>query len=41
MADELVFHYQGQVRLLGSPSRLDRAISIVTAVFVFAIAVGC
>jgi hypothetical protein len=38
MADELVLHYQGQDRLLGSPARLDRAISIVAAVLVCAIA---
>ena len=39
MADELVLHYQGQDRLLGSPARLDRAIPIVAAVLVLAIAV--
>jgi hypothetical protein len=39
MADELVLHYQGQDRLLGSPARLDRAISIVAAMLVLAIAV--
>jgi hypothetical protein len=38
MADELVLHYQGQDRLLGSPARLDRAIPIVAAVLVLAIA---
>ncbi len=38
-ADELVLHYQGQDRLLGSPARLDRAIPIVGAVLVLAIAV--
>jgi hypothetical protein len=39
MADELVLHYQGQDRLLGSPARLDRAIPIVTAILVLAIAI--
>jgi hypothetical protein len=39
MADELVLHYQGQDRLLGSPARLDRAIPIVAAVLVLAIAI--
>ena len=39
MADELVLHYQGQDRLLGSPARLDRAIPVVAAVLVLAIAV--
>jgi hypothetical protein len=38
MAGELVLHYQGQDRLLGSPARLDRAIPIVAAVLVCAIA---
>jgi hypothetical protein len=39
MADELVLHFQGQDRLLGSPARLDRAIPIVAAVLVMAVAV--
>jgi hypothetical protein len=38
MADELVLHFQGQDRLLGSPARLDRAIQIVAVVLVVAIA---
>jgi hypothetical protein len=39
MADELVLHFQGQDRLLGSPARLDRAIPIVAGVLVLAVAV--
>jgi hypothetical protein len=39
MADELVLHFKGQERLLGSPARLDRAIPIAAAVLVLAIAV--
>lgn len=38
-ADELVLHFQGQDRLLGSPARLNRAIPVVAAVLVLAIAV--
>jgi hypothetical protein len=32
MADDLVLHFQGQDRLLGSPARLDRALPIVAGV---------
>ena len=39
MADELVLHFQGQDRLLGSPARLDRAIPMVAGVLVLAVAV--
>jgi hypothetical protein len=39
MADELVLHYQGQDRLLGSPARLNRAIPIVAGLMAVGTAV--
>src|SRR5579859_5702094 len=38
MADDLVLHFQGQDRLLGSPARLDRALPIVAGVVAVGVA---